>query len=60
MTEAEIIRRAMDLWMDTREKKRQTREAWKEARAFIEERMAQSPLPGRRTWTREELYEDCS
>jgi hypothetical protein len=60
MTEAEIIRRAVDLWLDTREKKHQAREAWKEARAFIEERIAQGPVPGGRTWTREELYEDRS
>ena len=58
MTEAEIIRQAIDLWMDTKEKKLHAQEAWKEARAFIEERMAQGPQPGGRAWTRDELHED--
>jgi predicted transcriptional regulator len=31
--------------------------AWQEARAFIESLIAQGPLSGGRTWTREELYE---
>jgi predicted transcriptional regulator len=31
--------------------------AWQEARAFIESLIAQGPVSGGRTWTREELYE---
>jgi len=58
MTEAEIIRRAIDLWGESEEKRRQSQEAWKEARAFIEELIAQGPVPGGQTWTREELYEE--
>jgi hypothetical protein len=58
MTEAEIIRRAIDLWGESEEKRRQAQEAWKEARAFIEDLIAQGPVPGGRTWTREELYEE--
>jgi hypothetical protein len=58
MTEAEIIRQALDLWEEDKEKRRRSMEAWKEARAFIEERIAQGPLPGGRRWTREELYDE--
>ena len=58
MTEAEIIRRAIDLWGESEEQRRQAQEAWKEARAFIKERMAQGSIPSERTWTREELYEE--
>ena len=58
MTEAEIIRRAIDLWGKSEEKRRQAQAAWKEARAFIAELMVQEPVPGGRTWTREDLYEE--
>ena len=58
LTEAEIIRRAIDLWGESEEKRRQAQEAWREARAFIKELMAQGQVPGERVWTREELYEE--
>jgi hypothetical protein len=58
MTESEIIRQAIDLWDESEERKRRAQEAWQEARAFIEELIAQGPVPGGRTWTREELYEE--
>jgi hypothetical protein len=57
---AEIIRRAIDLWGESGEKRRRAQAAWKEARAFIEARIAQGPVPGGRTWTREEFYEERS
>jgi hypothetical protein len=60
VTEAEIIRRAID---------RETGSvsvplgqpdstAWEEARAFIHDLIAQGPVSGGRTWSREELYEE--
>jgi hypothetical protein len=58
MTEAEIVRRAIDLWVESEEKRHRAQEAWKKARALIEERIAEGPVPGGRTWTREELYEE--
>jgi hypothetical protein len=58
MTEAEIIRRAINLWGEREWKRRRAQEAWKEARAFIKELMTQGRVPGERTWTREELYEE--
>ncbi len=32
-------------------------EAWKQTRRFIEEVLARGPVPGGRTWRREDLYE---
>jgi hypothetical protein len=58
MTEAEIIRQALDLWDEHVARRRRAQEAWEEERAFIESLIAQGPVPGRRTWTREELYEE--
>jgi hypothetical protein len=58
MTEAEIIRQALDLWDEHVARRRRAQEAWEEERAFIESLIAQGPSPGGRTWTREELYEE--
>ena len=58
MTEAEIIRQAIDLWEESKARKRRAQEAWREARTFIKELIAQGPAPGGRTCTREELYEE--
>ncbi len=58
MTEAEIIRQAIDLWEGSEARKRRAQEAWQQARAFIEELIVQGPVPGGRTWTREEIYEE--
>ena len=57
LSEAEIIRQAVD---------NQTRllrhpyagiEAWEREREFILALMARGPVEGKRTWTREELYD---
>jgi len=58
MTEAKIIRQAIDLWEESEARKCRAQEAWQKARTFIEESIAQGPAPGGRTWTREELYEE--
>jgi hypothetical protein len=57
LSEAEIIRQAIDrqtrvLWFPKRD-----REAWERELAFIDELIALGPVEGRRTWRREELYE---
>jgi Arc/MetJ-type ribon-helix-helix transcriptional regulator len=59
MTESEIVRQAIDLWEETEAKKRRAEEAWEEAQVFIEELIARGPVPGGRTWKREELYDRC-
>ena len=57
-SEAEIVREALDRWLASERRRREAETAWEEERAFIEARVAEGPLPGRRTWTREELYEE--
>jgi hypothetical protein len=62
VTEAEIVRRAIDReastesvhagWFDPT--------AWEEARAFILSFFARGPVRGRRTWKREDAYEERS
>lgn len=58
MTEAEVFRQAIDIWLAEAERMRRAKAAWQEERAFIESLIAQGPVPGGRRWTRGELYED--
>lgn len=58
MTEAEIIRQALDLWNEHVARRRRAQEAWEQERAFIESLIAQGPVPGGRTWTRDDIYEE--
>jgi hypothetical protein len=58
VTEAEIIRRAIDHQMafvrlDIRDLK-----AWEQEKAFISKRMAKGPAQGGRRWNREDAYEE--
>jgi hypothetical protein len=57
-SEAEILRQALDHWMAREQQRREARTAREEERAFIESRITEGPLPGGRTWKREELYEE--
>jgi len=59
-TEAEIVREALDRWLASEQRRQEARAAWEEERAFIEARIAEGPVSGGRTWTREELYEERS
>lgn len=57
VTEAEIIRQAIDrqaraFWLP-----KPDLAAWVEERAFILGLIRQGPLPGGRTWKRDDLYE---
>ena len=56
LTEAEIVRQALDLWAE----RRRAWQAWRKERAFIETLIAEGPVSGGRTWTRAELYEERS
>ncbi len=58
MSEADIIRQAIDYWLEEEARQRQAKESWERARALMEERYAQGAVPGGRTWTRDELYEE--
>ena len=57
-TEAEIFRHALDHWMTSEQQRRQAKAAWEEVESFVEKRAEQGSIPGGRTWTREELYEE--
>lgn len=56
-TEADVIREAIDTLLGEVARQRRAQQAWDEALAFMEARYAQGPVPGGRTWTRDELYE---
>ena len=58
MSEAEIIRQAIDYWLEEQARQREAKQAWEKARALMEARYAQGPVPGGRTWTREALYKE--
>jgi hypothetical protein len=57
-TEAEIVREALDRWMASEQRRREAEAAWEEVLGFAEEWAAQGPVPGGRTWTREELHQE--
>ncbi len=56
-SQSAIVREALDAWLAA-EQRREGEAAWKAERAFFEWRMAQGPVAGGRTWTREELCEE--
>jgi hypothetical protein len=55
--EAELIRQAIDQHLQARRHPRRDLQAWEAERAFIAELIAKGPVPGGRTWKREDLYE---
>lgn len=57
LTEAEIIRRAIDRFTQELHFPWRDPAAWEEERAFILHLMEQGPVPGKRTWRREDLHE---
>ena len=57
MTEAEIIRQAIDRHTKNLRPPRREMGAWERERAFITRLIKQGPVTGRRTWTREDLHE---
>ena len=58
MSEAEIIRRAIDWWLKDEVRRLRAEQAWEQARALMEERYGEGPVPGGRTWTRDGLYDE--
>jgi hypothetical protein len=58
MSEAEIIRQALDWWLKDETRRLRAKQAWERARALMEERYTRGPAPGGRTWTRDELYDE--
>lgn len=58
VTEAELIRRAIDQAMRVSAALPPDQQAWEEEKAFIEERMRMDVPQTGRTWTRDELYDE--
>jgi hypothetical protein len=58
ITEAEVIRRALDRQMALLVPGLRDLTAWEREKAFIAERKAGRPLPGGRKFRREEAYEE--
>ena len=57
LSEAEIIRQAIDRHTRGAPLLRRDLAVWQEERAFIEQLLSQGRVDGRRTWQREELHE---
>jgi len=61
ITEAEIIRKAVDLLLAEIRRQQRAQVAWNEARALMEARAeyaVSSDLDAERAWTRDDLYAD--
>jgi len=58
VTEAELIRMAIDQLGSAPTPSHRDLKAWEEAKAFIQERMQMDVPQTGRTWTRDELYDD--
>lgn len=60
LSEAEVIRRAINEHLQTRRSSRplpRDPRAWERAKKIMDKIMAQGPVPGERTWRREDLYD---
>ena len=55
--EAELIRQAIDRHLRMQRHPRPDLQAWEKERAFLAQLSAQGPVPGGRTWRRDDLYE---
>jgi hypothetical protein len=58
VTEAEVIRRAIDRQMTSIRFSIRDLKAWERERAFITKRIARGHAPGGRQWKREDAYEE--
>jgi hypothetical protein len=58
VTEAKIIRQAIDHQMTSVRLGARDQKAWEREKAFITKRMAKGPAPGGRRWKREDAYEE--
>jgi hypothetical protein len=57
LTEAEIVRRAIDQQAKVPLAPSRDLSAWREERAFVQRLIKQGTVPGGRTWRREDLHE---
>lgn len=57
VTEADIVRRGLDIALEQTEYTVRDAEAWQDELAFIRERAKMPALGKKRTWKREDVYE---
>ncbi len=57
-SEAELIRAALDDWLEAEIRRRHALEVWQAEKTFIESLLAQGAVQGGRTWTRNAIYEE--
>jgi len=57
VSEAEYLRRLIDVHLAEVVRRRERLEAWRQVNAFVGQLVAKGPLPGGRTWRREDLYD---
>jgi hypothetical protein len=57
LSEAEIIRQAINCHAQAQGYHHLPAQAWDQARRFIENLIEMGPVPGGRTWKREDLYD---
>ena len=56
VSEAALIRQSLDRGLRVGTVSHRHPEAWTQIRSFIRQRMRKGPLPGKRTWRREDIY----
>ncbi len=57
ISEAEIIRQAIDRYAQVLRVPRRDLSAWERQRSRIQQLIDLGPVPGKRTWRREDLYD---
>ncbi|NPV69172.1 MAG: hypothetical protein HPY55_00820 [Firmicutes bacterium] len=57
VSEGEIVREALSRYLDSSIPRKQGLSNWEDEMAFIKSLQAKGPVPGGRTWKREELYD---
>ena len=57
VSEGEIVREALSRYLDSSVPKKQELANWEEELAFIKSIHEQGPVPGSRTWRRDDLYD---
>lgn len=57
LSEAELLGQAVERCIETANMQPSDPQAWTQAREFILDLIKQGPVPGGRTWKREDLYD---
>lgn len=58
ISEAEIVRLAIDKYVQAYQTHNSNQTAWENERAYIEQLIALGPVSGGRSWSREDLYDE--